>query len=232
MKHRFCMIPLLVFSLMFIGQIFEELFFLLYKSPLPRGLTKAALGLLSIGLAFWGLNRHKKLGDLTDKDRMLFLTIAVSIVLCAVGDMLLGIVSYLPGLIIFMAVHVILTVAYIRRERLSIYHWLSWLALLFAFVMIIMVFGRSTGDFRYVAIAYATVISLMVVASSQMPPLVILGSVLLMLYDLFFGAYRAFSNILFFHFVFMLIYYLAMFCLAFACSRRPEEAVQKESVTS
>lgn len=228
LRHRFSMIPILVFSLMFIGQILEELFFLLYKTPFPRGVTKAVMGLLSIGLALWGLNKHRKQGDLAGKDRSLFIAITICIGLCAVGNVLLSIVNFIPGLILFMTVHVILTAAYMRRRRLSVYHWLGWLALLFALVMIIMVFGRSTGNFRYIAIVYAGVISLMVVSSIQMPPLVILGSILLMIYDLLIGAYRAFSNIVFFHFAFMLIYYLAVFCLALSCSRPHEDSAQEK----
>ena len=228
MKHRFSMIPLLAFSLMLLGLIHEELFFLLYKNPLPRGITKAVLGLVSIGLALWGLNRHRKAGDLKGKERELFVSIAACIGLSTVGDLLMNMENHTPGLFVFIVVHLILTVAYIRYQRLSVYHWVSWLAMSSVYAMIIMVFGRSTGNFRYFALLYAVVISLMVVASIQMPPLVILGSILLMFYDLFNGAYKAFSNILFFHFAFMLIYYFAIFCLAYSCSRPFEEPADKK----
>lgn len=227
MKHRFSMIPLLVFSLMLVGLILEELFFLLYKNPIPRGISKAVMGLLSIGLAMWGLNRHRKADELKGKNRELFVSIAVCIGLCAIGDLLLNMANHTPGLIVLMVVHLILTVAYMRYRRLSVYHWISWIALLFAFAMIIFLFGRSTGNFIYVAMVYALIISLMVVSSTQMPPLVILGSILLMLYDIINGAYKAFSNIVFFHFAFMLIYYLAVFCLAYSCSRPFEDAEEK-----
>ena len=228
MKHRFSMVPLLAFCLMLIGLIHEELFFLLYKNPLPRGITKAVIGLISIGLALWGLNRHSKAGDLKGKEKELFVSIAVCIGLCAVGDLLLNMENHTPGLIVFMVVHLMLTVAYMRYHKLTVYHWVSWLALVFTFTMIIMVFGRNTGSFRYVAIAYACIIALMVVSSIQMPPLVILGSILLMLYDLINGAYKAFSNIVFFHFAFMLIYYFAVFCLAYSCSRPFDDATEKK----
>ena len=218
LTNRFSMIPIIAFFLMFVGRLVEEMFFLMYHNPFPREITKAAMGIVSILFALWGLARRKKAGQLYDAEGRFFIVVAAAVAVLAVANQLIT-VNVAVGVSFLVLAHLVLVVAYIIRQRPSAYHWLAWVAVSVAFIGLIMVYARYTGNYKYAVSAFACLISLMVVCSVQMPPLVTFGSMLLMVYDILLGLYRLFSNIMLFHVAFVIVYYLAIFCLAYSCSR-------------
>lgn len=218
LKNRFSMIPIIAFFLMFVGRLVEEMFFLMYHNPFPREITKAAMGIVSILFALWGLARRKKAGQLYDAEGRFFIVVAAAVAVLAVANQLIT-VNVAVGVSFLVLAHLVLVVAYIIRKKPTAYHWLAWVAVSVAFIGVIMIYARNTGNYKYAVSAFACLISLMVVCSVQMPPLVTFGSMLLMVYDILLGLYRLFSNMMLFHVAFMIVYYLAIFCLAYSCSR-------------
>jgi len=223
-NRHFSMVPHLFLSLMIEAYLAEELFFLLFRDPTYRALAKLGLGLLSVGLACLGLLKWKKVKLLRSDNGRFFFGMAVCVLVCAIADLVIN-QHFVAGICVFALVHVGLIIMFVRRRKPSFYQWLTWGIIAVLAVILILLIGKDLGYLRFVAAGYACIISFMVVTSVGMPMPVTTGAVLFMASDLMLGLYHTTGKMLAMHAVFMLLYYLAVFFLAYSCFRHKDLSV-------
>ncbi|MBP5161773.1 MAG: hypothetical protein ILP16_02195, partial [Spirochaetales bacterium] len=227
--RHFSLVPMIVCSLLIVSFIAEELFFWLYKSNLPRNMSKAAIGLILVLFAGWGLLKWRKAKVLFTADGKYFMVIASCVLLFAVADLVID-ASVAVGLALFAFVHVVIASVNLYRRRLSPYQWLAWAAMTVVLGFIIIFIVNISNTLKLLFTIYAAVVSMLVVSSHNNPTLVSVGSGLLMLSDCMMGFYHSINDVLLLHSVYNLIYYAAMFSFAYACFRHKDISREKKAL--
>ena len=228
-RSHFSVIPMVVFELLTVLIILEELFFWLYRSDLPRNMSKAAIGLLLVGFALWGILKWRKAGVLKTADGKYITVISSCVLLFALADIVID-ASVTAGLVFFAFVHVVIVTVNLMRKRLTAYQWLAWVAMSIVLCFVVINIVEIPANLKVLFSIYACIISMMVVSSHKMPTLVAVGSGLLMVSDCMMGFYHSIHDILLLHAVYNLIYYMAMFCFAYASFRHKDISMEKHAL--
>lgn len=230
-RSHFSVVPVIVGCILLVLIILEELFFWLYRSDLPRNMSKGAIGLLLLGFVAWGLLRWKKAGVLRTSEGKYMTVIGVCVLLFAIADVVID-YSIPAGIVFFAIVHLNIVVVNLIRRRLSAYQWLGWAVMSIVFGFVIIGFVNIDSSLKLPFIIYACVVSMLVVSSHNMPTTVAVGSGLLMVSDCMMGFYHSIHDILLLHVVYNLIYYAAMFCFAYACFRHKDISMEKKELAA
>ncbi len=227
--RHFSLVPMIVCSILIILFILGELFFWLYRSDLPRNMTKATIGLLLVLFAGWGLLKWKKAGVLFTKEGKYFIVIACCVLAFALADIVID-ASVPVGISLFALVHVVIVFINFRRRTLSPYQWLAWVAMSVVLIFVIYAMVDIPQGLKVLFSIYACVVSMMVVSSHGMPTLISVASGLLMLSDCMMGFYHSINDILVLHAIYNAFYYAAMFCYAYACFRHKDISREKKEL--
>ena len=217
-RKRVSLVPVLFFTLVLIGFLLGELYFWLYKNITPMILSRAALGGVLSLFALTGLLRRRKKGILNDPQEMIStIGTACAVLLYSVSNCVINL-SFAGGVVLFGLANIGLITVFIIRKRPSAYRWLTWAAVSVASIPVVLTLGREVGNFRYAVAAYCCLNLLLVMTSMNQRPVVGLACVLYLASDLVLGAYLTVGNrMLLMHVVYMFLYDMAMFFLAYSC---------------
>ena len=193
-------------------------------SVTPRTITKSAIGLVTVLVAFIGLMRRRKRGILSSDEGRSSIVLSICVLVCAVADCVIN-YSFTWGMIIFAAVHVLMIGTFIHTKKLSAYQWFAFGVGCVSVLTAAVIFRSNLGTSFYPVIAYGFLLSLLVVSGYRISAPISLSCIMFAISDTVMTVYRSISSkMLVLHIILMFAYYLAVFALTYSCYRIKEPA--------